>query len=776
MLDIKLKNNKKLNLFIVTLVIALLCIGYMSLYPTFEDKAGEYYKDSLSTNNFLERLQRGNYVLYKEISEKVDGRKYNYTDLYLETKQEAAGDINMDTVYDSGNMYDDIDGLQEEMRNQMDSTLRVWEEGFRNNIAQNVDYCVIDEESGQLIKNTGRKIEALWKNGADGEREELPYIYYVMVTYDGIGNSDRVAVKGVNSDELLKNVQAVMRSGQLESTFEYGYGSGGNPYDGEKVYYGYSGINGKALKVSSSIKPPKNTTFIYALTQEQKSELMGGETHFFSSWDEWYAYSCTGAGDVYWLLLGALTVISILLMMDKRYVLHHEKVVRIPLEATIFLAIIIGGAFQQSVIELVLRTNKGYFNGLWNNYLFFMPEESFTILTWAANFICLFLLFAGWAYAVNTLGEIPSMGIKGFLKERCLSIRIIYRFCRWVKKLWRGFKDELLHVDVGDDIKYTLHKTLLINFIVLGIICSAWFFGWFALVIYSVFLYLLLKKYIRKLQEQYKKLLDATGAIAEGNLNTAFDDDFGVFESYKDALYKIQEGFRKAVDEEVKSQRMKAELITNVSHDLKTPLTAITTYIDLLKEEGVTEEQRREYLGVLEKKSLRLKRLIEDLFEVSKANSRNVTVNLVDVDIVNLIRQVYLEYEDKLEDADLIVRFRMPEEKVILKLDSEKTYRIFENLYSNIIKYAMTGTRVYVDLEKKDGLAVIGLRNMSAAELHVIPEELTERFVRGDSSRNTEGSGLGLAIAKSFTEIQGGKMEVVVDGDLFKIILMWKCE
>lgn len=773
MLDIKLKSNKKLSLFVVTLVIALLSIGYMSLYPTFENKAEGRYQDSLSGDDFLERLQRSNYVLYKEISEKTDGTNYNYTDLYLDTKQELVGDINMDAVVDSGNMYDNdnIDNLQEEMRNQMDSTLRTWEEGFRNNIAQNVDYCVIDEESGQLIKNTGRKIEALWKNGTDSERQKLPYVYYVMVTYDGIGNPDRVAVKGKNSDELLKHVQNVMRSGQLESLFEYG--SRRNPNSREKEYYGYSGLNGKAVKVSCSVKAPKNTTFVYALTQEQRSELTGDGV---TGWDEWYAYFWAGVGDIYWLLLGVLTVILVLLMLDKRYALHHEKIVKIPLEATIFLAVIIAGAFQQLVIELVLRTNKGYFDGVWNNYLFFLPKESFPFFTNAVNFICLFLLFAGWAYTVNTLGEIPSMGIKGFLKERCLCIRIINRFWRWLKKFCNGFKDELLHVDLGDDIKYTLHKTILINFIVLAIICSAWFFGWFGLVIYSVVIYFLLKKYIRKLQEQYRKLLDATGAIAGGNLNTAFDEDFGVFESYKDALYKIQEGFRKAVDEEVKSQRMKAELITNVSHDLKTPLTAITTYIDLLKEEGVTEEQRREYLGVLEKKSLRLKRLIEDLFEVSKANSRNVTVNLVDVDIVNLIRQVYLEYEDKVEDANLIVRFRMPEEKVILKLDSEKTYRIFENLYSNIIKYAMTGTRVYVDLEKKDGFVIIGLRNMSAAELHVIPEELTERFVRGDSSRNTEGSGLGLAIAKSFTEIQGGKMEVVVDGDLFKIILMWKCE
>ena len=275
---------------------------------------------------------------------------------------------------------------------------------------------------------------------------------------------------------------------------------------------------------------------------------------------------------------------------------------------------------------------------------------------------------------------------------------------------------------------------------------------------------------------QYGKMLEATNSIAEGNLNTVFDEDLGIFESYKEELYRIQEGFRKAVDEEVKSQRMKTELITNVSHDLKTPLTAITTYIDLLKEENITEEQRKEYLGVLEKKSLRLKTLIEDLFEVSKANSRNVTVNLVDVDICNLLRQVYLEYEDRVEEANLIFRFRMPQEKLILKLDSQKTYRVFENLYINIIKYAMTGSRVYVNLEQEEKEVRIELKNMSATELHVEPDELTERFVRGDSARNTEGSGLGLAIAKSFVQVQGGRMEVSVDGDLFKVVLWFKAE
>ena len=218
---------------------------------------------------------------------------------------------------------------------------------------------------------------------------------------------------------------------------------------------------------------------------------------------------------------------------------------------------------------------------------------------------------------------------------------------------------------------------------------------------------------------------------------------------------------------------MKTELITNVSHELKTPLTAITTYVELLEDESISPQQRKEYLLVLKKKSQRLKFLIEDLFEVSKASSGNIILNPVDVDICNLMRQVYLEYEDRVEEAELIFRFHLPEEKVILKLDSQKTYRVFENLYINIIKYAMPHTRVYVSAEKTQTGIHIEMKNMSATELDIAPEELTERFVRGDSSRNTEGSGLGLAIARSFVELQGGRLKVEIDGDLFKVKIEW---
>ena len=219
---------------------------------------------------------------------------------------------------------------------------------------------------------------------------------------------------------------------------------------------------------------------------------------------------------------------------------------------------------------------------------------------------------------------------------------------------------------------------------------------------------------------------------------------------------------------------MKTELITNVSHDLKTPLTAITTYVELLKKEDITEEERRSYIDTLDKKSLRLKVLIEDLFEVSKASSNYITLNMMDVDVVNLMKQVSIEHTDKYEAAGIELRWNVPEEKVILSLDNQKTYRIFENLFVNIQKYAKPNSRVYFDVTENDSDVTITMKNMSAFELNVRPEELTERFVRGDASRNTEGSGLGLAIARSFTEAQNGSFEVAVDGDLFKTTIVWK--
>ena len=233
-------------------------------------------------------------------------------------------------------------------------------------------------------------------------------------------------------------------------------------------------------------------------------------------------------------------------------------------------------------------------------------------------------------------------------------------------------------------------------------------------------------------------------------------------------MKKIQAGFQRAVQKEVKSERMKTELITNVSHDLKTPLTAIITYVDLLKGEP-NEQKREEYLAILDRKSQRLKVLIEDLFEISKAASGTVTLDLMNVDIVGLLKQVVFENEDKIKVADVKFRWRLPDEKVVMALDSQKTYRIFENLVVNITKYALPGTRAYIDMQASEREVSIIMKNVSAIEMDFNTDEITDRFVRGDASRNAEGSGLGLAIVKSFTELQKGTLKITTEADLFKI-------
>ena len=238
-------------------------------------------------------------------------------------------------------------------------------------------------------------------------------------------------------------------------------------------------------------------------------------------------------------------------------------------------------------------------------------------------------------------------------------------------------------------------------------------------------------------------------------------EDAGIFEPLKQELNKVQAGFQKAVEEELKSQNMKSELITNVSHDLKTPLTAIITYVNLLKDETISEEDRKKYIDILDRKSLRLKQLSEDLFEVSKANSGNIKIEKKMLNLTELVRQAAFELEDRLKEAQIDCRVSVPEKEIHLELDGE-------NLLTNVCKYARPGTRAYLNLYDKGDQAEIVLKNISRDELTMDVEELTERFMRGDKSRNTEGSGLGLAIVKSFVELQGGSFHIEADGDLFK--------
>ena len=269
-------------------------------------------------------------------------------------------------------------------------------------------------------------------------------------------------------------------------------------------------------------------------------------------------------------------------------------------------------------------------------------------------------------------------------------------------------------------------------------------------------------------------LLESAKRMGKGDLDTKVDDKYliGAFKSFAGDLNDLAGVAVVAAQKQLKSERMKTELITNVSHDIKTPLTSIINYVDLLQKPHTPEEEKT-YLEVLNRQSQRLKKLIEDLMEMSKASTGNLTADITKLDAVESVNQALGEFADKLEKAQLTSVFRHPEESVAMMADGRLAWRVLSNLLSNTVKYALPGTRVYIDVMALEGKVIISLKNISRDELNVDADELMERFVRGDDSRNTEGSGLGLNIAKTLMELQKGQLQLLVDGDLFKVTLIF---
>lgn len=334
--------------------------------------------------------------------------------------------------------------------------------------------------------------------------------------------------------------------------------------------------------------------------------------------------------------------------------------------------------------------------------------------------------------------------------------------------------EKLSEVDLSDKTDTVLLKYVLIQMVIVGVIACFWSFGIVLSVLYSVLLFFYIRKKLKKVQKDYQVLLKEAHQLADGRFDEELTQDVGIFNALGDELKNVRIGFEKAVSEEIKSQNMKTELISNVSHDLKTPLTGIKNYAELLGQDNVSGQDKQVYLENLQHYIDRLNNLIEDLFEVSKVNSGNIELNPVGLNVVALIQQAQAETEDLLKQKNLTVILDAPENGIVQALDGDKTYRIFENLFTNIAKYTLPGTRVYVSATAQPEYTEIVFKNISEAQMNFTPEEIVERFVRGDKSRHESGSGIGLAIVKSFTEVQNGTFSIEIDGDLFKAVVRFK--
>ena len=393
-----------------------------------------------------------------------------------------------------------------------------------------------------------------------------------------------------------------------------------------------------------------------------------------------------------------------------------------------------------------------------------------------------FVFYAMIMYFIFYIKSILVFG-KDFIKEHTLVCSAYHYFKDEIKSLTRfDLKNQKGNIilKLGLISGICIEGILLFVYFFMGIIGNLYYispriyliFTCFISLICAIIIMLISKKLLSKVSNDYQILLQSAHHLSQGEFNDKINQDLGLFNSLKDELNCINDGFKDAVSKEVASQKMKTELISNVSHDLKTPLTSIISYIDLLKNEDLSKEQQDEYIDILDRNTKRLKTLIEDLFEVSKVNSGNIQLNPIDLDIHALLQQVLFEYQEQFEHHHLNLKNDYENKKIICHLDSEKTYRVLENLCQNICKYALEHTRVYLQIVETNQQVIVVFKNISAHEISN-SDDLTERFVQGDTSRKSEGSGLGLAICKSFVEVQGGTFEVNVDGDLFKTTIIF---
>ncbi len=348
---------------------------------------------------------------------------------------------------------------------------------------------------------------------------------------------------------------------------------------------------------------------------------------------------------------------------------------------------------------------------------------------------------------------------------------IIYKISKWIIDKIKKYNEVISNKAIGKRRAFWIYwgfvfiSTILVTTYATGI-------GLLLLIAFWIWTYYKIREYQNKEQMIEKALQN----IYEGKTDIHLDDNEmkGTLKHMAIYVNDIAGGFSNAIEQSLKSERLKTELITNVSHDIKTPLTSIINYVDLLKKEQIEDIQIKEYIDVLDKKSQRLKKLIEDLVEASKVSSGNVKLNIEKINIKELINQTVGEFKDKFEQKKLSIEMKVPKEDVIIDADSRYMYRVIENLFSNITKYAVEKSRVYIDIEQDRNEIIISFKNISKDKLNISSDELMQRFVRGDKSRYTEGSGLGLSIAQSLTSLQKGKLDIIIDGDLFKVQMTWE--
>lgn len=695
-------------------ILIISSFGMYSIYPNIKEQAKKYETNVFDDREFLNNLSNSNYGIYFDMIKNKEKKLYEPSDILL----------NLDKKYDS---Y--ITENMDYHKNEFNQNIYSYKESLDANL-KNLEYYAVKKDSNSIEERNQGDISLLLTDNADIDTIEAlnkKYSFYMVIDYDDTGKYTIKKLYGANMSAAIQ------------------------------------GFDNSSIRDIAGLEmnPIKSMTYIYAVPSKL---LYTDSIVSYEHSSEMRSYRTASRPFITMALLIMMIIFLIIPYKVSKESSVFRIIAKIPVELACFMILLTLTFILVTSNTIIGSTITG---DLINLQKLGLSGSAGAILIDIINIFYWFLCFLIVLIGITIIKHIFKTGIIQYIKQNSLIYKIILIILKGNKRLLGYLKD----INLKEANTKKLLILLGINFLILSVMSSIWFLGILGALIYTVFLFIKIRKYYTDISNKYTTLLAAANKIAEGNLDMTIEEDLGIFNVFKKEIENIQKGLKKAVNEEVKSEKMKTELITNVSHDLKTPLTSIITYVDLLKGENLSEEKRRDYLDTLDRKSQRLQELIEDLFEISKAASGNINLNIAQVDVVALAKQTLLELDDKISKASLIVKTNYPEEKVILPLDSQRMFRVLENLIINITKYAMPSSRVYIDIVNTADMAQITFKNMSASELTFNVSDLMERFVRGDKSRNTEGSGLGLAIAKSFVELQGGEFNVNVDGDLFKVTI-----
>ena len=492
---------------------------------------------------------------------------------------------------------------------------------------------------------------------------------------------------------------------------------------------------------------PLGTVIRVCVTSEQAAQYQ----------EIWSAQRDTFAHTIYIVL--TLTAAALLLFVYLLFVtgrrpedeeMHLATLDRLPVEGNVLLFWSVLGLAGGLNIALMEEIANG------SSEMTFLLVPSVAFLT------------AAFAFALElTLSLVRIVKNRSFARQ-CWCVR----FVRWCRRGVRESTRKLMHLLTRD---YKTRNVLLLFFgytVVLALLATVFGAegGSFLAFVLGIAWFLAAGYFLARRIHGFERIVEALHRMRGGDMESRLTDmPEGVFAEMAEDLGSLGDGMQAALQNEIRAERMKTELITNVSHDLKTPLTSILSYSDLLCQMELTPEEANDYAKIIHQKGLRLKNLTSDLFDISKVRSGVEQMNCERLDAATLVRQALAEQEKAIQASGLALKVTLPEKELPIRADGRKMSRVLENLIGNCVKYSLHGTRVFISLAECDGQAVLEVKNTANYEMDFAPDEITERFVRGDAARSTEGSGLGLAIAKSYTEACGGAFEVTVDGDLFKV-------